>query len=73
MLTDCLDRYKVQEICDKAAMILELLFMSELLVGVMDLNNVKHLKRYKRRFNACNMASYGKLGKIGASQKMRKK
>ena len=64
MLTDCLDRYKVQEICDKAAMILELLFMSELLVGVMDLNNIKHLKRYKRRFNACSMASYKIVGLV---------
>ena len=30
--------------------------MSDLWHGVIDINNAKHLKRYKQIFNACSMA-----------------
>ena len=39
-------------------MILKLLFMSDLWLRAIYLNNVEHLKKYKQRINACRMASY---------------
>ena len=38
-------------------MILKPLVMSDLWLGVIELNNVRYLKRFKQRINACSMAS----------------
>ena len=40
-------------------MILELLFMLDLWL---DFKNVKHLKKYQKRINACGIASYKMKG-----------
>ena len=39
-------------------MIIILLFLSHFWLGILNLKNVKHLKRYKRRINACGVASH---------------
>ena len=43
---------------------IKLLLISDLWHGTVDINNVKHLKRYKQRINACSMASYKMVGLV---------
>ena len=47
-------------------MILELLFMSSLRLAVIDLNNIKYLKRNKLKINACRIAFNLKVGLVHA-------
>ena len=46
--------------------ILELLFMSSLRLAVIDLNNIKYLKRNKLKINACRTAFNLKVGLVHA-------
>ena len=50
-------------------MILKLLFMSRLWLGVIGLNNVRHVKKSKQRINVCSMVSY----KVSEDEKKRSK
>ena len=55
-------------------MILKLSLMSDLWLSIKDLNNVKHLKKFKQRINTCCILSNKKvrLVRISRSKKERK-